>query len=284
MKKLKFMVLLLFIILAGGAVFYFGWIQIHLDKNTYGIAFTKSDGYLPKVYSPGKFSWSVYRLIPGNFTLSTFHIEPVTDSVTKEGTLPSGKIYGKYLPGQPDFTYRFSFTITYLLNAEMLPELLSKEYLTPQTYSSFMKRTSRAISSAVTELVVRRATDTENEDAAFFFKGTFQDSVRHMVQKQFYYLKLLTFTPVAFSFPDPLLYEKARHNYLTNLDSISRMETAARQKASETVVRESSKIELLKQYGELFKKYPELARLLADSASLRKEVLPDISLSKAKAP
>ncbi len=279
MKKIKFIVLLLFIISGAGAVFYFGLVQIHLDKNTYGIAYTKTNGYLSKVYSPGTFSWSAYRLIPGNFKLNTFHIELETDTVTKEGVLPSGKTYSKYLPGQPDFTYKFSFTITYILNISKLPELLKKNRLTSETFSAFNSRTSQALSSAVIEIVMRKATGPETSNSTFFFAQTFLDSVKQVLQKQFPYLSIYSITPVEFSFPDISLYQKAKQNYFVNLDSIRKMEAEARLKASETVVRETSKIELLKRYGELFKKYPELVKLLADNADLRSEILPKISFS-----
>ncbi len=281
MKKIKYILPLLFILIASGAVFYFGLVQIHLDKNTYGIAYTKTSGYLPKVYTPGTFSWSAYRLIPGNFTLNTFHIEPKTDTITKEGILPSGKTYSKYLPGQPDFTYKFSFVISYILNTSKLPDLLKKNHLTPETFSAFTGRISQSISAAVTELVIQKATGSENSNDTFFFTGTFLTSVQQLLKKQFPYLTIFSFTPVEFSFPDISLYQKAKQNYFTNLDSIRKMEAAARLKASQTVVRETSKLELLKRYGELFKKYPELVKLLASNSELRSEVLPKISFSGA---
>ena len=40
--KLKNIVILIVILLISALVFYFGWIQIKLPENTYGIAFTKT--------------------------------------------------------------------------------------------------------------------------------------------------------------------------------------------------------------------------------------------------
>jgi len=54
MKKLL-LIGSIFLIL-GVTIFYFGWIQLKVDKDEYGIVFTKVRGYLDKPLVPGKFS------------------------------------------------------------------------------------------------------------------------------------------------------------------------------------------------------------------------------------
>ncbi len=279
MKVIR-MVLLVLFLLAGGTVFYLGWIQIHLDENTYGIAYTKTKGYLPEVYSPGEFSWSIHRLIPGNFKLFTFHIEPQTITVTGKGVLPSGTTYSKYLPGQPDFSYHFSYSISYILKAAALPELLSSSRLAPGKLPEFYSRTKLALTSAVEESLLNAAAHSDDTNGTFSFSSQFTNSLKQMIQKKFDYLTLLNLTPIDIRFPDRALYLKAKENYFANLNSRSKLETEARKKAAETVVQENSRIELLKKYGELFKNYPELVQLLIHDPVLRAEIFPEHGSSR----
>ncbi|MBL7006996.1 MAG: hypothetical protein ISR78_07955, partial [Spirochaetia bacterium] len=68
MKKLIIILSILLIISA--VIFYFGWIQLKLEKDTYGVIFTKTGGYHDKVLVSGQFAWSAAALIPKNVELT----------------------------------------------------------------------------------------------------------------------------------------------------------------------------------------------------------------------
>lgn len=277
--KIKHVILFVFLILIIGGIFYAGWIQIHLDENTYAVAYTKSNGYLKEVYSPGKFSWSVYRLIPGNFKLIKFLVKPQIRKDSMSGILPSGKVYGKFLPGQPDFSFKLDYSISFSIKPDKLPELVSTGSLTPHNLMEMYAQTADSIKVNIRNLLFQKVSDSGNKGDDLFFTNSFSDSVKLMVKNKFTNFILLNFSPFEITIPDLKLYKKARDTYFAFLDSRSNSEITDSQKKVETELREKLKIELLKKYGELLKQYPELVQLLASDSKLRNQVLPKIDLS-----
>jgi len=131
MKKL--LILLLVLIVIGGVVFYFGWIQLLIPPGSCAVIHTKTGGYEKKIIPAGTFAWRAERLIPANMSLFIFPIQPVdADSTTLTGTMPSGPVYGSSLAGSPDFSYKIRIRITFSLNPEVLPDLVSGEGLRPE--------------------------------------------------------------------------------------------------------------------------------------------------------
>jgi len=280
--KFKHVILFVFLILIAGGIFYAGWIQIHLGENTYAVAYTKSNGYLKEVYSPGKFSWSVYRLIPGNFKLIKFLLKPQIRKESMSGILPSGKVYGKFLPGQPDFGFKLIYSISFAIKPDKLPELVSAGSLSPQTLTELYTQTADSIRVNIRNLLFQKVSELGNKGNDLFFTNSFSDSVKLMVKNKFASFTLLNFSPIEINIPDLNLYKKARDTYFAFLDARSSSEITDSQKAVETELRERTKIELLKRYGELLKQYPELVQLLASDSKLRDKVLPQIDLSTGK--
>ncbi len=280
--KFKYVIFFVFLILIAGGLFYAGWIQIHLDENTYAVAYTKSNGYLKDVYSPGNFSWSVYRLIPGNFKLIKFLLKPQIRKESMSGILPSGKVYGKFLPGQPDFDFKLIFSISFAIKPDKLPELVSAGSLTPQTLMQLYTQTADSLRVNIRNLFFQKVSESDTKGNNLFFTNSFSDSVKQMVKNKFSSFKLLNFSPIEITIPDLKLYKKARDTYFAFLDSRSSFEITDSQKTVETELRERSKMELLKRYGELLKQYPELVQLLVSDSKLRDEVLPRIDLSIGK--
>lgn len=270
--KLKHIVIII-LLLVTVWIFYAGWIQIHLEENTYGVAFTKSNGYLSRTFSPGNFSWSVYKLIPGNFKLIKFHLQPQVLTVTNQGMLPSGDVYNKFIPGQPDFSYKLSYNVTYIIDPIHLPELVSDKKLSPETLQQFYKTTANSFSMVIFDILKNKVENSDN------FQNINFDLVKKTISERFKTVILLDFTPLEIYFPDRELYKKARENYYEYLDSHNKIDIAAKQKAAESEIKEASKIELLKRYGELLKQYPELIQLLAANNTLRSEILPEVDLS-----
>ena len=129
--KLKQILLLLVFILISGTIFFFGWIQIKLPENTYGVAFTKSSGYLDKIYEPGKFSWDYRKLIPSNFKLLKFKLSAQQLEIDEQQELPLGRIYSEYLPGSPDFSYHFKYFLTYIIKPETFPSMVAEFLIEP---------------------------------------------------------------------------------------------------------------------------------------------------------
>ncbi len=280
MKKIMRLVKIILVVAAAAGLFYRGWIQIKLDEDTYAVAFTKSSGYLDKVFRPGKFSWSTYGIIPGNFKLMKYRILPRTVTAEETGILPSGEVYGKYMPGQPDFSYGFSFTARYILKPESLPELAKNNSLTPGTLDDFYSATDSRITSIVTGIMKDSPADTLNQP--FLQPSETSGRIKSAVESAVPYITFEDITFSNFHFPDTELYEKARKNYFAYIENRNSIEKQIKKTAAENEIKEASRIELLKRYGEILKEYPELAQVLAANPSMRSEILPSISLTGEK--
>ncbi len=271
------------LVLIAGGLFYLGWIQIHLDENTYGAAFTKSKGYLDRVYTPGNFSWSIQRIIPGNFKLIKIKILPKFFSFTRDGALPSGEVYGKLMNGQPDFSFSVAFSASYLINPESLPLLLKDNLLDPASPAQFYNSVQDKLSSLIFNVILKKVEEASKDDYRSLLSENYTDAVTREIKSSLPYITLKSLTITRLNFPDMELYKKARENYFSYLASRTVVDAQAKQKAAEDEINEAAKIELLKKYGELLKKYPELVQVLSANNTLRSNVIPTISLPGEKA-
>ncbi len=282
MKKIKNVVLLIIFLLLSAGIFYLGWIQIHLDENTYAVAFTKSAGYGERVYKPGTFSWSIQRIIPGNFKLIKVKILPRSFSFSKNGELPSGNVYGKFMTGEPDFSYALSFSVSYLLKEESLPGLFRENLINPESMEQFYGVIEDKLTSLIQTAVLKKLNESSKSDYKDLLLIDFTDSAAALMQENLPYISVKDLTVTNLDFPDIALYKKAKENYFSYLSSRASIDAEVKQKAAEDEIREASKIELLKKYGDLLKKYPELVQVLSADSSLRSNVIPSISLPGEK--
>ena len=133
----KFFITLLFLIIAGGVVFYFGWIQIQIPAEGYGVFFSKTNGYEDDVIQPGEFVWRWQRLIPTNVTIHVFQPEVKEHTVTVKGELPSGPLYAEFLRGEPDFSWQSEIYTRFTINPESLPSLVKNESITAENLSGY---------------------------------------------------------------------------------------------------------------------------------------------------
>ncbi len=279
MKKLRNIIIIFLLLILGGGIFFLGWIQIHLEENTYAVAFTKSGGYLDEVFSPGTFSWSIHRLIPGNFKLIKFKLVPQTLSFSRYSTLPSGDVYGRFMTGQPDFSYSLSFSASYTIIETYLPSLLKDSRLAPESLDTFYASLKNELSSSISSIILDKAESFKDSLSLDYLSADFYGIVKEKLKDSFPFVKINSLAVTQLDFPDAALYRKARENYFNYIAAKNSIDTEARQKAAEDEIKEASKIELLTKYGELLKKYPELVQVLASNSSIRSDVLPSISFS-----
>lgn len=282
MKKIRNIFALIILLLMAAGIFYLGWIQIHLDENTYAVAFTKSAGYGERVYKPGAFSWSLQKIIPGNLKLIKVKILPRSFAFSKNGVLPSGRVYGKLMTGEPDFSYSLVFSVSYLLKEESLPGLLQENLIDPGSMEQFYGETKDKLTNLIQTAVFKKLDETSKSDYKNLLSIDFSNAVSDVLKENIPYISLINLTITSLDFPDIALYRKAKENYFNYLSSRTAIDSEAKQRAAEDEIREASKIELLKKYGELLKKYPELVQVLATDSSLRGNVIPSISLPGEK--
>lgn len=267
----------IFILIAAGTIFYFGWVQFDLPSNTYGVLFSKTGGYDKTTLSPGKFNWKWERILPTNSTLYKFTIENQNVSLDYKGDLPSSELYSSITPQNPDFSYNMTFSISYRLNAEDLPGLLSDGIIDNTDLQGFYK----TIESEFIRIVKESSTDFFKENLGIN-ANSYRDIESLIVERlktRYFYLTIINLTVQYIHFPDMELYDKTRNIYFQILDKRRETEIASEKWAIESKINLDTKLEILTKYGELLSKYPILVDYFAlDPAS---QVL-DISNLKDK--
>ncbi len=261
--KLKHIVILIFVLIISALIFYFGWIQIKLPENTYGIAFTKSNGYLKKIYKPGKFSWEFQKLIPGNFKLLKFKLYTQQMNVSAYGQLPSGNIYSEYLPGKPDFSYKLNYFLTFQINPDNFPKLVEKSSLSPDQMDQKYKSIIADIKLFVSDFYKNKAQNSNYSADSFYKSEENSKELLTSLSKKFTYLKFSNFIPVNISMPDIKLYKTAKERYYASLDMQKEIISKTKIKIAEREIIDNANFETLKKYGELLKEYPSLIDLFS---------------------
>lgn len=256
--KIKHILILSVFILISGIIFYFGWIQIKLPENTYGIAFTKSNGYLNKIYEPGKFSWDYRKLIPGNFKLLKFKLSAQQLEIDEQGQLPFGNIYSEYLPGSPDFSYHFRYFLTYSIKLDHFPTMVENFLLDPDQMPLRYKAINADIQLFISEYYKELAESSAYPIDIFYSNNEIVNKLGPALSKNFPALDIIEFIPVEISIPDALLYIRAKEIYLESIKIENNSISESRLIIADQKIRDAANFETLKKYGELFTEYPSL--------------------------
>lgn len=261
--KLKHILILSALIIFSGIIFYFGWIQIKLPNNTYGIAFTKSSGYINHIYEPGKFSWSKEKLIPGNFKLLKFNLFTQQLDINEQGQLPSGNIYSEYLPGEPDFSYQFNYYLSYSIKLSSFPKMVSDMNLIPDQMPDKYKEISSGIQFFVSDFYKNKAVDANYSVNSFYSGLDLSNELLILLSKKYPFLNFSEFIPSYIKIPDAILYNKAKEIYLYSIELENKVISETKIKIAEQKILDNANFETLTKYGQLLKDYPSLIDLFS---------------------
>lgn len=273
MKKF-FTFLLILIILGGiGTGFYFGWIQMRLGENDYGVVFTKVKGYDQEVLEPGKFIWRWEALLPTNFTLHIFHLEPRSSRVSLKGVLPSGELYGQFFDGTPDFSYDITLSLNYMLKPEALPGLVKEAYVTPEELDTWYRGKEDAALVEAANLLRKRMEEPGFYGTAGLPAEGFEKDLTERLNEAFPELLFSQALVVNLVLPDAELYRRAREAYFSLMETRELLSARALEEATSQTMSQSVNLELLEKYGELFTTYPILLDYLNLNPQFAEEML-----------
>ena len=276
MKKIlkKIFITLLFLILAGGAAFYFGWVQFKVDTDSYGVLISKTSGVHPVVIEKGIFCWRWEPLIPTNAKLLTFKVKPQTFNKSVSGTLPSAEVYAAQIKGTPDFAYYFDFAITLSLAKSSLPKKAGASEITSESdVNACLDRTADRIAEKVAQyLIAESARDPAaialNRDTDQLISAIgLSDESLDGAEVSGIFIKDA-------KIPDITLYNRAKQTYLSFQDYVDEALTKSAQHQADTILSDNRAVSRLTQIGETLKKYPDLAEILksGDSADFIKSL------------
>ena len=255
----KVLVILIVLVVLGGVVFYFGWVQIRLPGDACAVIFTRTGGFDRKVTMPGTFSWRWERLLPRNLTLYRYSLAPHRTRVEVKLPLPSAELYSAVLPEKPDFSIQAVAELEFALRPESIPELLREKHLYPEALQEYYRGEAEALASALTEAA---------RSAAVLVPGA-QAALRDEVAGLYPHLSILRLELRELRMPDSGLYELARESYRGLVSNHDRARDAAEnalaaERASQLLAREreAAALQTLSAYGELLNKYPVLLKAM----------------------
>ncbi len=247
-NRLSFLIILAF----AGFVFYMGWIQIRIPEGKYALVYTKTGGYDRYFIAPGQFVWRWENLFPENLTLHFIELKSRSAEGSTERTLPSGDMYAGFIDRPGAFDSSFSWIFRYSLREDvflsrvqdgsfsldsMESEYASYEDQVHRAVNAYLKENALAVQDDPLAAADRIAVELGRTDASF---------------------KLESFRFTDIAAPDMVLYERTREIFLEHLQQLNLVERKAEQTA---VARESDreqKMDLLREYGEVFSNYPVL--------------------------
>lgn len=256
MKRL--VVLFVFLVVVGGVVFFFGWIQIRLDADEHAVIFTKTHGWEEQVVRPGEFTWRWQRLLPTNLTLHVFPLTTRVTSATMRGTLPSAAAYGSLVDGTAAFSYLITLDVAYRLREDSLPQLARDHGLRSNSldehYSSLDAQIGQSTKDSIVGLVTSRSGSIESPVPHDVITGRVVDDLtRHFPD-----LELLSVDVIRVELPDLDLYQQARTLYEEVLETRAQSLKDAAQTFARQQTQTDNELRLLERYGEILDRFPIL--------------------------
>ncbi len=261
MKKIAFWFVI--ILLLSGVVFFFGWTQYKLDKDTYGVIHTKTSGYNEKPIKSGEFSWTFLALIPKNLTITQIPSNNRIISVSVEDELPSAELYRIMAVGDPDFSYKLHIDIPYAIKEDACVKLVSEYGLNEHNSAGWFMETDEKVRQTAHELLVDLFSDNVSmyED-----KKLLSSTISSYLQKELSnYFAELSFGEIMTSFsrlPDYNLYLKTKSDYQDLIELKNKTLANAINNAPEKVANDLLYIDKLESYGKLLSQYPVLLEYL----------------------
>jgi hypothetical protein len=254
----RFVILLAVLLVLGGVVFYFGWIQIRVPSGHHGVIFSRTSGWEDEPIEPGTFVWRWQALIPTNLTLHTFEITPHRTDVRLEGTLPSGPEIDALLDDGGDFSYEIRVTVATQLRPDRLPSLARDDGLRPEDLDDYYDDIDARIGQTTIEAVMSLV---EDEPAALDVTRVFSSVVERItdrLDREMPELEITGITPQRLELPDIELYETARRLAADVLRARSTAMQEAAARLADTQASSDRSLALLKRYGEILDEYPVL--------------------------
>lgn len=251
----RIFITLFLLLAAGGALFYFGWVQIQIPEGHFGLIHTKTTGWDERVYSSGEFVWKAEAVFPTNLTLHLLPAEYHYFNYRLSGTLPSGRTYASALEERPDFSYQMEGTLVY----RWKPEIIAKKLISGEWASAnaeeWYNLTDQTLQEALEEEALRIIMEAEEEPIN---RETLKAQMREALVFHHTDLALQAFTLNDLRVPDPALYQRSRQLYLSTLEERKAFLLEIEQAELTEEQDRQRKLDLIRHYGEIFSEYPIL--------------------------
>jgi hypothetical protein len=252
----------LIVLILAGTAFFFGWAQLPVPPGSYGVMRSKTHGVDTALIREGEFRWIWYKLIPNNALTLIFTLNPVTRTVSADGSLPSAGTYAAVAGVNADFSYEIEAAFSFSLKADSLPSLVLDRGLTGQeSLEAYENELAEKIDSFVLERL--EAYNTEEKLLDGIVKTAAADRLQEDILRSFPETENLSCTIRSSKLPDLALYNMARSVYEEYLNAQKELLKTEAMVQAERNVSSLFRFGELEKYGELLTKYPVLLQYLA---------------------
>jgi hypothetical protein len=264
----KIIIILFILLILAGVCFVFGWMNLFVPADAYGVMVSKTGGYDATLITPGgEFVWRWENIIPTNMTLYAFKNDVYKTTVKSSGEFPSAGVYSQ-LEKNADFSFSIQVELAFRFNENRLISLVKNQGLTPETLETWYKSMEAPLTSEIYTFLF--SLKTEDELKLLINLQGLEKQLSVSLQENHPELRILQATPVApLKLPDPELYLLMKANYLEILKARKDYQMQLIEKQKTTIdqtdldlQRSEFRLNQLKDYGELLNKYPILLKYL----------------------
>jgi hypothetical protein len=258
----KFFVTCIFLFILAGTGFFFGWAQMGIPPDAYGVIRSKSHGIYPYPIKPGEFRWIWYKLIPTNVKTVIFSLNPVNHEFSARNILPSGTTYSALAGFGNDFSWEIGASLSFSLRPDALPGLVTVNNIGTQEE---MARYENEIAWQIENFILRRFDvykDHAEEIEALLTNGESR-KFEQDIEEQFPQIENFTLTVNSVKLPNFQLYRQAKEAYD---DYLARQKEYILHDLDEKAKNRAgsfSRMEELEQLGALLTRFPVLLEYLA---------------------
>ncbi|MGL4985678.1 MAG: hypothetical protein ACRC5H_00890 [Treponemataceae bacterium] len=272
MKKIIYF---LFFFCAAGAIFYFGYLQLHVPVNSYGVLISKTSGVLEKAIIRGEFLWRWEPLIPKNAQIRVFDHTPLKKSFDVEGELSYAKLYNAMLAQQNDFSYTFSFNTNISIKPQGLSTLIEKNTIANQEdLNAYLETMAEKLRNAVESSFLESFSKKEN-----FIFSEFLEDIKN--QPEYAMIDIQDAVFIINKMPNRDIYFFAYDAYQEYNQKTKEAIDKMTKEQSDISVDDFFKLSRYEQWGKILTEYPILIDFFAVSREDAAEVLNNLSAARA---
>lgn len=253
----RFVIVLVVLILAGGLVFYFGWIQMQVPPGEYGVIVTRTNGWEEEVIRPGAFVWRWQRLLPTNLTLHTYPLGSHRTDVRLDGSLPGGPQIDILLEGV-DFSYDIRLTVVTSIDPAQLPALAREHDLMPDDLETFFDDLDARIAQYAIESVMSLVDENPESLDVTTAHASIVEQVGSRIDREIAWIEVTSIVPNRLELPDVALYREARARAIDVLNARTAALEAAAERLADAQAQTDRGLSLLERYGQILDQHPVL--------------------------
>lgn len=247
-------VLIFFLILFSGFVFYLGWEQLELEENSCIAVFTKTSGWKEKVVDNDGFNWSFEKVIPTNYSSHKFTLNSTSIGYTVDDQLPSGELYAEFNGiNNSNFNYTYQLTGNIKFDKSYLVTMLKTGTINSENFPLWQDQKIEDIQNSLKGFLRNKISSDETL--------TINGAASEYIKERYPYF-IFSDIFVSISMPDMNLYNLCRNKYIQNMEAQTKADEKYLVESLKQKNQEMLRLDLLKQYGEVFTKYPIMIEYL----------------------